>query len=149
MLTGARLGELLGAPVGSTLIFLPGGWKYTEQMAQLRKKIKTHADAGLHALRHTFLTEAGEYTDPFTLQYVAGHDNIKTTMRYVHPREEAVEKLFGRLGNLGRPEGRVECKRSVQNPVQPERPSDTDLAKLLVTSNLIPAEVVELADTPS
>ena len=78
--------------------------------AQLRKKIKTHADAGLHALRHTFLTEAGDYTDPFTLQYVAGHDNIKTTMRYVHPREEAVEKLFVRLGNLERPEGRVECK---------------------------------------
>ena len=23
----------------------------------------------------------GEYTGPFTLQYVAGHDNIKTTMR--------------------------------------------------------------------
>ena len=98
-------------------------------MAQLRKKIKTHADAVVHALRYTFLTEAGEYTDPFTLQYVAGHDNIKTTMRYVkttmryvHPREEAVEKLFVRLGNLERPEGRVECKRSVQNPVQSERP---------------------------
>ncbi len=117
--------------------------------AQLRKKIKTHADAGLHALRHTFLTEAGDYTDPFTLQYVAGHDNIKTTMRYVHPREEAVEKLFVRLGNLERPEGRVECKRSVQNPVQSEMPSDTDLAKLLSTCNLQAAEVVELADTPS
>jgi len=39
------------------------------------------------------------------LQYVAGHDNIKTTMRYAHPREEAVEKLFVRLGNLERPEG--------------------------------------------
>ena len=109
-----------------------GPWVLEEQMAQLRKKIKTHADAGLHALRHTFLTEAGEYTDPFTLQYVAGHDNIKTTMRYVHPREEAVEKLFVRLGNLERPEGRVECKRSVQNPV----PSDADLAKLLSTCNL-------------
>jgi len=78
-----------------------GPWVLEEQMAQLRKKIKTHADAGLHALRHTFLTEAGEYTDPFTLQYVAGHDNIKTTMRYVHPREEAVEKLFVRLGESG------------------------------------------------
>ena len=126
-----------------------GPWVLEEQMAQLRKKIKTHADAGLHALRHTFLTEAGEYTDPFTLQYVAGHDNIKTTMRYVHPREEAVEKLFVRLGNLERPEGRVECKRSVQNPVQLEMPSDADLAKLLSTCNLRAAEVVELADTPS
>jgi integrase len=101
---------------------MAGPWVLEEQMAQLRKKIKTHADAVLHALRYTFLTEAGEYTDPFTLQYVAGHDNIKTTMRYVHPREEAVEKLFVRLGNLERPEGRVECKRSVQNPVQSERP---------------------------
>jgi len=113
------------------------------------QKIKTHADASLHGLRHTFLTEAGEYTDPFTLQYVAGHDNIKTTMRYVHPREEAVEKLFVRLGNLERPEGRVECKRSVQNPVRSKMPSDVDLAKLLSTCNLQAAEVVELADTPS
>jgi integrase len=36
-----------------------------EQIGQIRKKIKTHPDAGLHAMRHTFLTEAGEYTDPF------------------------------------------------------------------------------------
>jgi hypothetical protein len=42
-------------------------------------KIKTNLDAGLRALRHPSLTEAGEYTDPFALQYVAGHDNIKTT----------------------------------------------------------------------
>ena len=126
-----------------------GPWVLEEQMAQLRKKIKTHPDAGLHALRHTFLTEAGEYTDPFTLQYVAGHDNIKTTMRYVHPREEAVEKLFVRLGNLERPEGRVECIGSVQNPVQLDGPSAGVLAKLLKTGFLYPAEVVELADTPS
>jgi len=70
------------------------------------------------ALRHAFLTEAGVYADPFTLQYVAGHDNIKMTTRYVHPREDAVEKPFVWLGNLPRPENRVECKRSVQNPVQ-------------------------------
>jgi integrase len=126
-----------------------GPWVLEEQMARLRKKIKTHPDAGLHALRHTFLTEAGEYTDPFTLQYVAGHDNIKTTMRYVHPREEAVEKLFVRLGNLERPEGRVECIGSVQNPVQLDGPSADVLAKLLKTGFLYPAEVVELADTPS
>jgi integrase len=60
------------------------------------EKDQDHPDAGLHAMRHTFLTEAGEYADPFTLQYVAGHDNIKTTMRYVHPRKPAVQKT-GRL----------------------------------------------------
>src|SRR5260370_3555155 len=126
-----------------------GSWVLEEQMAQLRKKIKTHADAGLHALRHTFLTEAGEYTDPFTLQYVAGHDNIKTTMRYVHPREEAAEEMFLRLGDLEASHGRCEFQRPVPNPVQSEKPSGTDFAKLLSTCNLSPAEVVELADTPS
>lgn len=33
----------------------------------------------------------------FTLQYTAGHDNIKTTMCYVHPRANAVHSLFARL----------------------------------------------------
>jgi len=124
-------------------------WTLEAQIRRLRGKISTHPDAGLHALRHTFLTEAGEHTDPFTLQYVAGHDNIKTTMRYVHPREDAVEKLFARLGNLPRPESRVECTGSVQNPVQLGLPSESDLAKMLSAWQLQRAEVVELADTPS
>ena len=125
-----------------------GPWVLEEQIGQVRKKIETHPDAGLHALRHTFLTEAGEYTDPFTLQYVAGHDNIKTTMRYVHPREAAVHKLFARLAEL-RPEERIACNKSVQNPVQLGMPSQGELAKLLSTGTLQRAEVVELADTPS
>ena len=140
--------------------------------------------AGLHSLRHTFLTEAGEYTDPgrsslvdgvilsaavlqaerriscydtvcngrslgplvrtralrddalyiqnskratttdpFTLQYVAGHDNIKTTMRSVYSREAAVHTLFARLADLQRPEERIAGKKSMQNPVQLEIPS--------------------------
>jgi hypothetical protein len=70
-------------------------------------------------------------------------------MRYVHPREEAVEKLFVRLGNRERTEGRVECKGSVQNPVQLDETSADFLATLLKTGCLYPAEVVELADTPS
>ena len=125
-----------------------GPWVLEEQIGQIRKKIKTHPDAGLHALRHTFLTEAGEYTDPFTLQYVARHDNIKTTMRYVHPREAAVHKLFTRLADLPRPE-RIACNKSVQNPVQLEIPSQDELSRLLITGSLQRAEVVELADTPS
>jgi hypothetical protein len=126
-----------------------GPWVLEEQIGQIRKKIKTHPDAGLHALRHTFLTEAGENTDPFTLQYVAGHDNIKTTMSYVRPREAAVHKLFARLADLQRPEDRMAYKESVQNPVQSKIPSQEELTKLLITSNLQSAEVVELADTPS
>ena len=63
----------------------------------LHDKINLDPDAGLHALRHTFLTKAGAYTDAFTLQYIAGHDTIKTTMRYVHPRAESVSWALGRI----------------------------------------------------
>jgi hypothetical protein len=49
------------------------------------------------------LTEAGEYTDAFTLQYIAGHDTIKTTMRYVHPRAESVSRAFGRINREKKP----------------------------------------------
>jgi integrase len=75
-------------------------WVLEDEIERVRAKIETHPDAGLHTLRHTFLTEAAEYTDPFTLQYVAGHRNIKTTMRYVHPQANAVDKLFGRLTRM-------------------------------------------------
>jgi hypothetical protein len=69
------------------------------------------------------------------LQYVAGHDNIKTTMRYVHSREAAVHKLFARLADLQRPEDRIACNKSVQNPVQLEMPSQEELAKLLISGS--------------
>ncbi len=147
LLKGSRCEYVFTSPQDPTKPL--GPWVLEGQIGQVRKKFKTHPDAGLHALRHTFLTEAGEHTDPFTLQYVAGHDNIKTTMRYVHPREGAVHKLFARLADLPQEDERVECKKSVQNPVQLEMPSPDELAKLLTADCLQSAEVVELADTPS
>jgi integrase len=82
-------------------------WVLESEMGRLREmardKIKIDSDAGLHTLRHTFLTEAGEYTDAFTLQYIAGHDTIKTTMQYVHPRAESVSRAFGRINRKKRP----------------------------------------------
>jgi hypothetical protein len=82
-----------------------------------------------------FLTEAGEHTDPFTLQYVTGHDNIKTTMRYVHPRAEAVEKLFVRLGDLERPE-------NIQS-------SETLISETLVKESVQPAARMRKAGAES
>jgi hypothetical protein len=70
-------------------------------------------------------------------------------MRYVHPREAAVHKLFARLAESQRPEDRIACKESVQNSVQLKTPSQHEFAKFLITGNLQTAEVVELADTPS
>jgi len=131
-----------------------GPWVLEEQMTRLRKKIKVHPDAGLHALRHTFLTEAGTYTDPFTLQYVAGHDSIKTTMRYVHPQANAVHKLFvsmtkgdgmDKLSRSLKPtRSRVGAKMGAVGTSIPN-----DISKLLSLGHLQHAEVVELADTPS
>lgn len=83
-------------------------WVLESEMGRLREKlardkIRIDSDAGLHTLRHTFLTEAGEYTDAFTLQYIAGHDTIKTTMRYVHPWAESVSRAFGRINRKKKP----------------------------------------------
>jgi integrase len=77
-------------------------WVLESEMGRLREKlardkIMVDPDAGLHTLRYTFLTEAGEDTDAFTLQFIAGHDTIKTTMRYVHPRAESVSRAFRRI----------------------------------------------------
>lgn len=53
-----------------------------------------HPDAGLHALRHTFLTEAGRHTQNVkALQKLAGHSRIETTMRYVHPEDAAMLQI--------------------------------------------------------
>ena len=83
-------------------------WVLESEMGRLREKlahdkIKLDPDAGLHTLRHTFLTEAGEHADAFTLQYIAGHDTIKTTMRYVHPRAESVSRAFARINQKKKP----------------------------------------------
>jgi site-specific recombinase XerD len=53
-----------------------------------------HPDAGLHALRHTFLTEAGRHTKNVrALQKLAGHSRIETTMRYIHPDAEDILEI--------------------------------------------------------
>jgi len=62
------------------------------QARRMKAKGGFTKEAGLHALRHTLLTEMGELTDAFTLQRIAGHRDIKTTMRYVHPQEQAVDQ---------------------------------------------------------
>ena len=131
-------------------------WILETQMTALKQKINAHPDAGIHACRHTFLTEAGKYTDPFTLQYVAGHDNIKTTMRYVHPQEDTVETLFvrlasarraGKIASSGTGNGRMQRVGAESGAVG--RPVFDDSYKSLKLGNLLTAEVVELADTPS
>lgn len=65
-----------------------------DQLRRTRTTLKLHSDAGLHTLRHTFLTEMGTKTDSFTLQKIAGHARITTTQRYVHPQAQSIKAAF-------------------------------------------------------
>lgn len=54
----------------------------------------------LYSLRHTFLTRLGESgCDAWTLARIAGHSNLNTSHRYVHPSEDmllnAIERMVG------------------------------------------------------
>lgn len=54
----------------------------------------------------------GEDTDPFALQYAAGHDNIKNDDAFTHPRANAVQTLFAQLAAPG--SGKLLSKGTVQ-----------------------------------
>jgi len=71
------------------------------QACRLKAKGGFHKEAGLHTLRHTFLTEMADLADIFTLQKIAGHNQIKTTARYVHPQKRAIESAFKKLFGNG------------------------------------------------
>jgi integrase len=51
----------------------------------------------LYTFRHTCITRWAKHVDPFTLHVLAGHTDMNTTKRYVHPSDadilEAMEKV--------------------------------------------------------
>jgi integrase len=46
----------------------------------------------LYVFRHTCLTRWAKWMDPFTFHRVAGHADMKTTMRYVHPSDADMDE---------------------------------------------------------
>jgi integrase/recombinase XerD len=74
--------------------------------AAVRKVTRAIADAdpnlaGLspHVMRHTFLSHALKRgVDLRTLQALAGHKNIETTARYLHPDAEMLSAAVNKLG---------------------------------------------------
>jgi len=50
----------------------------------------------LYVLRHTCLTRWAKWMDPFTFHRVAGHADMKTTMRYVHPSDADMDEAVVR-----------------------------------------------------
>ena len=69
--------------------------------ADAMKKAKINKVVGIHGLRHSFAThlmEAG--TDTKFIQELLGHNDIKTTMRYVHVTSRSLKKIKSPLDNL-------------------------------------------------
>jgi len=50
----------------------------------------------LYVLRHTCLTRWAKWMDPFTFHRVAGHTDMKTTMRYVHPSNADMDRAIAK-----------------------------------------------------
>ena len=50
----------------------------------------------LYTLRHTCLTRWAPHMDPWTLAYLAGHRDMNSTKRYVHPQEQTVRAAMDR-----------------------------------------------------
>jgi len=48
------------------------------------------------SLRHTCLTRWAPYMDPWTLMRLAGHRDMATTMRYIHPEDEPTRQAMQR-----------------------------------------------------
>ncbi|HWC18360.1 MAG TPA: tyrosine-type recombinase/integrase [Terriglobales bacterium] len=66
-----------------------------QQQERMRQLLNLPSDACVHSARHTALTNLGlTGVDPFTLQRAAGHANISTTRKYVHPTPRAMADAF-------------------------------------------------------
>jgi integrase len=57
-------------------------------------KASNVASFELYTLRHTCLTRWAKWMDPFTFHRVAGHTDMKTTMRYVHPSDADMDEAI-------------------------------------------------------
>ena len=76
------------------------------QHTAVRARLVLPQEFTVHGLRHTFLTRLGEAgADVFTIMKIAGHANITTSARYVHPSSDAMEAAFERLEKKGHTRG--------------------------------------------
>ncbi|OFV99567.1 MAG: hypothetical protein A3F68_12240 [Acidobacteria bacterium RIFCSPLOWO2_12_FULL_54_10] len=69
----------------------PCSIKRQHQNACKKAKVKPFP---LYTLRHTCLTRWAPHMDPWTLAYLAGHRDMSTTRRYVHPQEGTIRQAL-------------------------------------------------------
>ena len=79
---------------------------HIEQSTLRTQHEKACTNAGLvyfpfYTFRHTCLTKWSQHMDPYTLAYFAGHSDVCTTRRYVHPNMESGPAAMERAGVAG------------------------------------------------
>lgn len=55
---------------------------------------------GVHALRHSFITDMMRLNQPHIVREAAGHSDLETTLRYTHVRGEELREAVGKLKDL-------------------------------------------------
>ncbi|MGA2183816.1 MAG: tyrosine-type recombinase/integrase [Bryobacteraceae bacterium] len=75
----------------------------------------------LYTLRHTCLTRWAPHMDPWTLAYLAGHSNMNTTKRYVHPQVLTIRRAMERARDArgGHTSGHTISETEIAHPSQP------------------------------
>ncbi len=95
-----------------------------ETMERLARNAKL-TDCGWHTLRHTFCTRlAMRGVPPSTIQKLAGHSNLATTMRYMHVVEGAEDAAIALL------DGDPDVARSSHGPEQASK-IDTEVGVII------------------
>jgi integrase len=61
------------------------------------REISTVEPFVLYTLRHTCLTRFAKHMDPFTLHVLAGHTDMNTTKRYIHPDEARIREAMSKV----------------------------------------------------
>lgn len=65
------------------------------------KKARINKEIGIHGLRHSFATHLLESgTDVKFIQELLGHNDIKTTMRYIHVSKQSLKNVKSPLDNI-------------------------------------------------
>ena len=77
----------------------------------------------LYTFRHTCLTRWAPHMDPWTLAYLAGHQDMSITKRYIHPQTETIQKAMERVWG-GHNSGHTRPETVQQT--ETESPQDTD-----------------------
>jgi integrase len=91
-----------------------------QQQERMRNVLNLPWDACVHSARHTALTNLGlTGVDPFTLQRAAGHANITTTRKYVHPTPTTIKDAFQKKVRNERRDQRATRKRAARIATSP------------------------------